>query len=123
MHVRDPRAVLKVAGANDAFSGYDGGWAVSTPYLVTLEPGDRQITYRIASRTRSDPPCTTHASREDCLAVGQVGGGSQRRGRPAPVDQQQAQVVAEVAAHMLVDQRDQVAQRPVHRDRAPQGRR
>ena len=43
------------AGANDAFGGYDGGWAVSTPYLVTLEPGPRQITYRIASRTPIAP--------------------------------------------------------------------
>jgi hypothetical protein len=38
------------AGANDAFAGYDGGWALSAPYLVTLERGRGDITYRIASR-------------------------------------------------------------------------
>ncbi len=39
------------AGANDAFAGYDGGWALSAPYVVTLEAGHGDITYRIASRT------------------------------------------------------------------------
>ena len=43
------------AGANDAFSGYDGGWALSSPYLVTLQAGSRQITYRISSRTPVEP--------------------------------------------------------------------
>ena len=38
------------AGANDAFSGYDGGWELSAPYVVTLERGGADITYRIASR-------------------------------------------------------------------------
>jgi len=43
------------AGANDVFTGYDGGWAVSTPYLVTLAAGSGQITYRIGSRTPLSP--------------------------------------------------------------------
>ncbi len=39
------------AGTNDAFAGYDGGWALSAPYVVTLQPGDGRIVYRISSRT------------------------------------------------------------------------
>jgi hypothetical protein len=40
------------AGANDVFSGYDGGWYVSSPYLITLARGSGLITYGIGSRTR-----------------------------------------------------------------------
>jgi hypothetical protein len=39
------------AGANDVFAGYDGGWSLSTPYVVTLARGGDSITYRIDSRT------------------------------------------------------------------------
>jgi hypothetical protein len=39
------------AGANDVFAGYDGGWALSTPYVVTVGRGRGDIVYRIASRT------------------------------------------------------------------------
>jgi hypothetical protein len=39
------------AGENDAFGGYDGGWALSAPYLITLESGSGQIVYRIQHRT------------------------------------------------------------------------
>jgi hypothetical protein len=39
------------AGANDTFGGYDGGWSVGPPYLVTLAAGSDGVTYRIASRT------------------------------------------------------------------------
>ena len=39
-----------VAGINDAFGGYDGGWSLAAPYLVTLGPGTGGATYRIASR-------------------------------------------------------------------------
>ncbi len=39
------------AGANDVFGGYDGGWSVGSPYLITLAAGSDGITYRIASRT------------------------------------------------------------------------
>ncbi|MDN3358764.1 hypothetical protein [Actinomadura sp. DC4] len=43
------------AGANDLFSGYDGGWDYKVPYLITLSPGGRGITYRPASRTPLHP--------------------------------------------------------------------
>lgn len=39
-----------VAGANDAFAGYDGGWALGTPYIVVLEKGEDGIAYRIGRR-------------------------------------------------------------------------
>jgi hypothetical protein len=39
------------AGANDVFGGYDGGWSLGTPYLITLVAGSDGVTYRIASRT------------------------------------------------------------------------
>jgi hypothetical protein len=39
------------AGANDVFSGYDGGWYVASPYLITLARGSGPITYDIRSRT------------------------------------------------------------------------
>jgi hypothetical protein len=38
------------AGANDAFGGFDGGWSLSTPYVITLRRGSGAITYRIDSR-------------------------------------------------------------------------
>src|SRR4051794_30913276 len=40
------------AGSNDVFAGYDGGWELSTPYVITLERGSGQISYRIGSRER-----------------------------------------------------------------------
>jgi hypothetical protein len=39
------------AGANDVFVGYDGGWGLSAPYVVTLGKGSGPVTYRIDSRT------------------------------------------------------------------------
>jgi hypothetical protein len=39
-----------VAGVNDVFSGYDGGWLTGVPYVITLVRGDGAVTYRIASR-------------------------------------------------------------------------
>jgi len=39
------------AGTNDAFAGYDGGWALAVPYVITVEEGSGQIVYRISSRT------------------------------------------------------------------------
>ena len=39
-------------GADDVFGGYDGGWDVSSPYVITLAPGNAGITYRIATRER-----------------------------------------------------------------------
>jgi hypothetical protein len=38
------------AGTNDAFAGYDGGWDLSTPYVVTIQAGQGQINYRIRTR-------------------------------------------------------------------------
>lgn len=43
------------AGANDAFSGYDGGWMLGVPYVIVLAPGTGAITYRIGSRTPLEP--------------------------------------------------------------------
>ena len=38
------------AGANDVFAGFDGGWSLSQPYVITLARGSGAITYRIDSR-------------------------------------------------------------------------
>jgi hypothetical protein len=38
------------AGANDVFGGYDGGWDLGRPYVITLARGRGGVTYRIASR-------------------------------------------------------------------------
>src|SRR5689334_16057328 len=40
-----------LAGINDAFGGYDGGWSLAEPYVVTLVAGTNGATYRIATRT------------------------------------------------------------------------
>src|SRR4051794_40087035 len=53
--VRDAFTDGYAAGANDAFAGYDGGWTLHVPWLVTLEDGSGQIAYRIAGRTRVLP--------------------------------------------------------------------
>ena len=39
------------AGANDVFGGYDGGWYLGRPYVITLARGRGPIAYRIDSRT------------------------------------------------------------------------
>ena len=39
------------AGANDVFGGVDGGWALGTPYVITLGRGSHGITYRIDTRS------------------------------------------------------------------------
>ena len=38
------------AGANDVFGGFDGGWDLSTPYVVRIARGSGSVTYRIDSR-------------------------------------------------------------------------
>jgi hypothetical protein len=43
------------AGTNDAFAGYDGGWILSAPYVITLGKGSGKITDRISSRTLLEP--------------------------------------------------------------------
>ena len=50
-----PFAAGYVAGLNDAFGGYDGGWSLSVPYLITLTAGTGGTTYRIASRIELRP--------------------------------------------------------------------
>jgi hypothetical protein len=43
------------AGANDVFAGYDGGWGLGVPYVVTVSGAAGAITYRIAARTELRP--------------------------------------------------------------------
>jgi hypothetical protein len=38
------------AGREEAFAGFDGGWALGAPYIVTLRRGEPGITYRVARR-------------------------------------------------------------------------
>jgi hypothetical protein len=38
------------SGREDAFSGFDGGWAFDAPYIVTLRHAGSGITYRFARR-------------------------------------------------------------------------
>jgi hypothetical protein len=38
------------SGREAAFSGFDGGWAYGKPYIVVLQRGGPEITYRIATR-------------------------------------------------------------------------
>jgi hypothetical protein len=48
-----PRAAFDAgyaAGANDVFGGFDGGWSLSEPYVITLARGTGGVTYRIDSR-------------------------------------------------------------------------
>jgi hypothetical protein len=49
--VKDAFDAGYVAGVNDVFSGYDGGWLTGVPYVITLVRGEGAVTYRIASRT------------------------------------------------------------------------
>jgi hypothetical protein len=44
------------AGANDVFGGFDGGWSLSEPYVITLARGSGAVTYRIDSRRLARPP-------------------------------------------------------------------
>lgn len=46
------------AGADDVFTGYDGGWALGVPYAVVLGRGAGGVTYRIADRTALQPGVT-----------------------------------------------------------------
>jgi len=41
-----------VAGANDVFGGFDGGWSLGAPYSITLERGEGGVTYRIEKRSK-----------------------------------------------------------------------
>jgi hypothetical protein len=44
------------AGANDVFGGFDGGWSLSEPYVITLARGRGAVTYRIDSRRLARRP-------------------------------------------------------------------
>lgn len=44
-----------VAGMNDAFAGYDGGWALHVPWIITLDGGWGQVVYRIHDREQLEP--------------------------------------------------------------------
>lgn len=48
------------AGANEVFTGYDGGWSYDVPYIVTLTRGGTGVTYRLASRTPLHPGVDYH---------------------------------------------------------------
>ena len=39
-----------LAGREDVFLGYDGGWGYDEPYIIVLRRGGPGITYRIARR-------------------------------------------------------------------------
>ena len=53
--VRDAFAAGYAAGANDVFAGYDGGWMLTQPYIITLANAQTSITYRISSRLQLMP--------------------------------------------------------------------
>ncbi|HEY6707834.1 MAG TPA: hypothetical protein VJB61_09600, partial [Actinomycetota bacterium] len=55
------------AGANAAFSGYDGGWSLGRPYVIVLAKGADGVTYRIAARAPC-PPAPTTATPTSLLA-------------------------------------------------------
>ena len=46
------------AGREDAFAGFDGGWALGVPYAVTLERAGGGITYKFARRWALQPGVT-----------------------------------------------------------------
>jgi hypothetical protein len=48
--VQDAFRAGYVAGANDVFGQNDGGWAIGPPYVITLERGAGEITYRVRGR-------------------------------------------------------------------------
>ena len=54
------------AGANNAFSGYDGGWSLGRPYVIVLAKGANGITYRIAARAECPEATTTTTSLLAC---------------------------------------------------------
>jgi hypothetical protein len=58
------------AGANSAFSGYDGGWSLGRPYVIVLAKGANGIAYRIAARAQCPeaPTTTTYAAASGLLA-------------------------------------------------------
>ena len=55
------------AGREDAFSGYDGGWVLGEPYIVTLRRGGPGITYRFARRWPLLPGREYRSCRQDII--------------------------------------------------------
>ena len=55
------------AGREDAFSGYDGGWILGEPYIVTLRRGGPGITYRFARRWPLLPGREYRSCRQDII--------------------------------------------------------
>ena len=53
-----PAAGSYRAGREDAFAGFDGGWALGVPYAVTLERAGGGITYKFARRWALQPGVT-----------------------------------------------------------------
>ena len=51
------------AGYEAAFSGFDGGWAYATPYIVTLRRGPTGLTYGFARRWPMRPGVSYRACR------------------------------------------------------------
>ena len=43
------------AGQNDVFAGYNGGWTLHVPWVITIERGGATVDYRITGRTRLEP--------------------------------------------------------------------
>jgi hypothetical protein len=43
------------AGQNDVFAGYDGGWTLHVPWVITIERGGAKVDYRIEGRTQLTP--------------------------------------------------------------------
>jgi hypothetical protein len=44
-----------LAGREDAFGAYDGGWGYAEPYIITLRRAGPGITYRIGRRWPMHP--------------------------------------------------------------------
>ena len=44
-----------LAGREDAFGNFDGGWGYGEPYVVVLRRGGPRITYRVAERWPMHP--------------------------------------------------------------------
>jgi hypothetical protein len=53
--VRDAFDAGYAAGQNDVFAGYDGGWTLHVPWVITIERGGAKVDYRIEGRTQLSP--------------------------------------------------------------------
>jgi hypothetical protein len=62
--VRDAFDDGYAAGANDVFAGYDGGWTIGAPYVVTVAEGSGHIVYRIRTREQLKPNVNYYLCRD-----------------------------------------------------------